>query len=606
MSRLRGGMYLGRRGRGTIQMAAAASSSPPPGSPEISISIDTVPAQTPISGGTFSPPDPDIGSVVEYVITATNDGDAELVLENITVDGAVVLSATAWSDLTLAPAGTATSTITLATASPGAQVGDFQFLTNDPDDNEDIYIINVTYDVLAPEVSLSINSAPPQTPADNDTFSPDDPIIGIATQYTVTVTNTGGAVLNLTNGTRFGAVTAISAWSDTTVNPSESATCTITLDTATSGAKSGWFEFLSDDPTGGEDDYHVDVAYDVLAPEMAVLGNGNEITDGDATPSATDHTAFAATTIGTTVTRTYTIQNNGTADLEDIVVTPPAGFTLTDAPAGTIAASTSDTFTIRCDAGSVGTLTGTVSIANSDADENPYTFDISCVVADTFTNFVQTTIIPVRWYRMVETSGTNEPNAINPGTNDATISGCTLNQTGQLGATHAYDYDGVDDYVLAPASADINGILPATWILLLKVDSRGEGNFARLVNKTGDIQLFIDSADATSPYSVTAQVNFSGGQLSNTWANVLPVSTWTLLALRINADNTLDLFVNGTKQATSSAGSGTKSSSANGAYIGNNAAQTATVDGLIDEFIFENSAVSDANNLTLAQLAGLA
>lgn len=605
MGRLRGGMYLGRRGRGTIQMAAAASSSPPPGSPEISISIDTVPAQTPISGGTFSPPDPDIGSVVEYVITATNDGDAELVLENITVDGAVVLSATAWSDLTLAPAGTATSTITLATASPGAQVGDFQFLTNDPDDNEDIYIINVAYDVLAPEVSLSINSAPPQTPADNDTFSPDDPIIGVATQYTVTVTNTGGAVLNLTNGTRFGAVTAISAWSDTTVNPSESATCTITLDTATSGAKSGWFEFLSDDPTGGEDDYHVDVAYDVLAPEMAVLGNGNEITDGDATPSATDHTAFAATTIGTTVTRTYTIQNNGTADLEDIVVTPPAGFTLTDAPTGTIAASASDTFTIRCDAGSVGTLTGTVSIANSDTDENPYTFDISCVVANTWNNFVSTTIQPKRWSKFIGSGGT-EQNAANPGTNDFTVSGVTQQQAGQLGAAQAASYDAVDDYLIAPQGADINGKLPATWVALIRVNSRGEGGFARLINKTGDIQLFIDSADATSPYSITAQVNFSGGQLSNTWANVLPVSTWTLLALRINSDNTLDLFINGAKQTTSSAGSGTKSSSANDAYIGNNAAQTATLDGLYDEWFMADTAVSDANNLTLAQLAGLA
>lgn len=57
-------------------------------------------------------------------------------------------------------------------------------------------------------------------------------------------------------------------------------------------------------------------AYVFNGPEIAVTGNGVNITSGDTTPVTTDHTDFGSTASGGgTITRTFTITNSGTAVL---------------------------------------------------------------------------------------------------------------------------------------------------------------------------------------------------------------------------------------------------------------------------------------------------
>ena len=118
-----------------------------------------------------------------------------------------------------------------------------------------------------------------------------------------------------------------------------------------------------------------------LAPEMAVLGNGAEITDGDATPAPTDHADFGSLVVGQALTHTFTISNSGTgtlnlsslslagADAGDFLIT---GITTPT----TVATTTTTTFRVRFDPTLVGTRTATVTIANNDPDENPYDFAI--------------------------------------------------------------------------------------------------------------------------------------------------------------------------------------------------------------------------------------
>jgi hypothetical protein len=56
--------------------------------------------------------------------------------------------------------------------------------------------------------------------------------------------------------------------------------------------------------------------YGAASPEINIQGNSNSIIDGDATPSATDHTDFGSQSICSgTIVRTFTIQNTGTANL---------------------------------------------------------------------------------------------------------------------------------------------------------------------------------------------------------------------------------------------------------------------------------------------------
>ena len=80
---------------------------------------------------------------------------------------------------------------------------------------------------------------------------------------------------------------------------------------------------------------------------------------------------------------TFTIQNLGTSNLTLTNPSPyvtitghTADFTLTANPTTPIAASGSTTFTITFNPTVVGLRSATVSIANDDSNENPYTFDI--------------------------------------------------------------------------------------------------------------------------------------------------------------------------------------------------------------------------------------
>ncbi len=121
------------------------------------------------------------------------------------------------------------------------------------------------------------------------------------------------------------------------------------------------------------------------APEMDVQGNGVTITDGDATPALADHTDFGATPVaGGTVTRTFTIRNTGTAALT-LSGTPKvavggaqaAEFTVALQPVSPVAATSgTTTFQVTFGPSAAGTRAATLSIANDDADENPYNFSI--------------------------------------------------------------------------------------------------------------------------------------------------------------------------------------------------------------------------------------
>lgn len=120
------------------------------------------------------------------------------------------------------------------------------------------------------------------------------------------------------------------------------------------------------------------------APEINVQGNGVSIVSGDTTPSSADHTDFGeAFTGGDTVVRTFTIENVGDADLSlsgsplvDIIGTDAGDFSVSSVPSSPVAAGASTSFELTFTPSGEGLREATVSIANDDADENPYTFAI--------------------------------------------------------------------------------------------------------------------------------------------------------------------------------------------------------------------------------------
>lgn len=122
----------------------------------------------------------------------------------------------------------------------------------------------------------------------------------------------------------------------------------------------------------------------VSAPEINLKGNGVDIVNGDNSAGTADHTDFGSALVdGGSVTRTFTIENKGTQNLSltgnpviQITGTAASDFSVISNPSATIAAGGSTTFHVKFDPSGTGTKSATISIANNDADENPYTFAI--------------------------------------------------------------------------------------------------------------------------------------------------------------------------------------------------------------------------------------
>lgn len=120
----------------------------------------------------------------------------------------------------------------------------------------------------------------------------------------------------------------------------------------------------------------------ILNPEINVRGNNVTIAAGNATPTFHDHTRFGVQEVAAGATsRTYTIENYGATVLEIGAITiggaHAADFTVTSAPASSVAPYGTTSFVVTFDPAVAGDRSATVSIANSDPDESPYVFAIS-------------------------------------------------------------------------------------------------------------------------------------------------------------------------------------------------------------------------------------
>jgi CSLREA domain-containing protein len=126
-------------------------------------------------------------------------------------------------------------------------------------------------------------------------------------------------------------------------------------------------------------------AFEALSPpEIEVRGNNLPIAAGDTTPSLADQTDFGGVPVaGGAVMHTFTISNTGLTDLlltgsPAVMIGGPAAahFGLAASPATPVAPGSATTFQVTFDPAAAGLLTATLTIANNDPNENPYTFVI--------------------------------------------------------------------------------------------------------------------------------------------------------------------------------------------------------------------------------------
>ena len=206
-----------------------------------------------------------------------------------------------------------------------------------------------------------------------------------------TIQNTGGGNLNLTGGAPYITITGNTADFTLTTNPvspipgSGNTTFTITFNPTALGLRSATISIANDD--SDENPYNFDIQGTgiITVPEINITGNGNSIVDGDTTPIVTDDTDFGNVDVAVGANANiFTIENTGTAALNltdpspyiSITGTNAADFTLTANPTTPIATAGNTAFTITFNPSATGLRTASVSIANDDSDEDPYTFDI--------------------------------------------------------------------------------------------------------------------------------------------------------------------------------------------------------------------------------------
>ncbi len=216
-------------------------------------------------------------------------------------------------------------------------------------------------------------AAPLVTGIADDTDTPGD---GITRDPTLVVFGTAEAnslVGVFRDGTSIGTTTADGSgnWS---------------LDSTATVLPAGSYNFTAraTDAAGNTSVFSVPFSATILLPEINLQGNGQTIADGDATPTAADHTDFGIAEVGGgQVTRTFTIQNTGTAVLTltgtprvRIVGAHAADFAVTAEPSASIPAGGSTTFAVTFDPNAAGVRTATVEIENDDPGESVYDFAI--------------------------------------------------------------------------------------------------------------------------------------------------------------------------------------------------------------------------------------
>ncbi|MBI1191748.1 MAG: choice-of-anchor D domain-containing protein [Bacteroidetes bacterium] len=341
------------------------------------------------------------GGTVVRTFTVQNTGTASLSLSGaspyVSISGtdAADFAVTAIPSNSIVASGSTTFQITFDPSATGLRTAALSIANNDADEDPYNFSIQGNGTNLAPEMDVTGNSVSivdgDATPAlaDHTDFGSTAVASGTVVR-TFTIQNTGTGSLGLTGTSPYVAISgthaadfSVTAIPSNAIAASSSTTFQITFDPSAAGTRSAALSIANDD--ADENPYNFSIQGTGNAPEMNVVGNSVSIVDGDATPSATDHTDFGSALVASgTVVRTFTVQNTGTAALNltgaspHVVVggTHAADFSVTAIPSNSIATSGSTTFQITFAPSAIGTRSATLTIANDDLDENPYNFSI--------------------------------------------------------------------------------------------------------------------------------------------------------------------------------------------------------------------------------------
>lgn len=231
------------------------------------------------------------------------------------------------------------------------------------------------------------------TPSTDDGTDFGNAVVGGASvQTSFTIENTGEVQLELNGdnpveitGFHAGDFTVITAPSRL-INGGQSTSFTIEFTPSATGSRLANVIIPNTDSDEGMFSFAVqgNGAEPPTEQEIAILGNGIEINNGDSSPSTTDHTDFSGAILGGgSVQRIFTIQNSGESTLlltgsnpVTILGDNASDFSVIALPSTSIEGGSNTTFTIKFTPSASGQRTASIQILNNDNDESAYTFVI--------------------------------------------------------------------------------------------------------------------------------------------------------------------------------------------------------------------------------------
>jgi hypothetical protein len=344
-----------------------------------------------------------IGSANNVTYTIQNLGNLPLTIGAITFSGtnAADFTVIGLPSSTVAVGSSTTFTVRFYPSIAGVKNATMSIANNDTNENP--------YDFAIRGTGLGLGVAQEIQIEGNATVIPDNSTIASTNNWTIlgdtfvstpitrtyTIKNTGATTLTIgaisfsgTNASEFTVTTLPSA----TVLGGSSTTFVVRFLPTTTGIRTAAISIVNNDAT--ENPYNFAIQGNsfttVATPEIDIQGNTISIANGDITPSINDWTDFGSNQIITNPQiKVFTIRNYGGSNLilsgaPLVSIAGSADFVLTANPATPIVSLGGTTFSIQFNPSSLGLKTATITIANNDPNEAPYTFSIQGTGIQTF------------------------------------------------------------------------------------------------------------------------------------------------------------------------------------------------------------------------------
>jgi len=222
----------------------------------------------------------------------------------------------------------------------------------------------------APEIAISLNGTTILDNVGSAQFGSTPQ--GAPVTKTFTVSNSGTSTLNL-GSVIVGPGYTVTDQPSSSVAPGATTTFDVRLNATSTGAVNAGLSLATNDLDEAPYNFALIGSVGLPAPEIAVSVDGVDVID-------TGDVSFGNTFQGVQVSKVFTVENNGSQQLIISDVAVPAGYTVTDQPANSIPAGAETTFTVRLNAATQSTFSGTLEFATNDANEDPFTIDITGTV----------------------------------------------------------------------------------------------------------------------------------------------------------------------------------------------------------------------------------